>query len=45
MKRPVGKKTERKHVDAQVEEFERRDLGDDIKRSGATTCRAPSSAG
>jgi predicted DNA binding CopG/RHH family protein len=35
MKKPVGKKTERKRVDAQVEEFERRDLGDDIRRSGA----------
>ena len=35
MKKPVGRKTERKHVDAQVKEFERRDLGEDIRRSGA----------
>ena len=35
MKKRVGKKTERKRADAQVEEFDRRDLGDDIRRSGA----------
>jgi len=35
MKKLVGRKTERKHVDAQLKEFERRDLGEDIRRSGA----------
>ena len=35
MKKPLRKKTERKHVDAQVQEFERCDLGEDIARSGA----------
>lgn len=35
MKKPVARKTERARVDAQVEEFERRDLGEDIRRSGA----------
>lgn len=32
---PVTKKTERTRVDAQVKEFERRDLGEDIRRSGS----------
>ena len=35
MKKPVARKTERGRVDAQVKEFERRDLGEDIRRSGA----------
>ena len=35
MRKPVAKKTERKRVDAQVKEFERRDLGEDIRRSGS----------
>ena len=35
MKKLVGRRIERKHVDAQVKEFERRDLGEDIRRSGA----------
>jgi predicted DNA binding CopG/RHH family protein len=35
MKRPVTKRTERRRADAQVQEFERRDLGEDIARSGA----------
>ncbi len=35
MKKLVGRKTERKHVDVHVKEFERRDLGEDIRRSGA----------
>jgi len=35
MKKPVTKKTEPMRVDAQVKEFERRDLGEDIKRSGS----------
>ena len=35
MKKPVTKKTEHMRVDAQVKEFERRDLGEDIKRSGS----------
>jgi uncharacterized protein (DUF4415 family) len=35
MKKPVARKTERARVDAQVKEFERRDLGEDIRRSGA----------
>ena len=33
MKKPVTKKTERTRVDAQVKEFERRDLGEDVRRS------------
>lgn len=35
MKRRVVKRSDRKRADAQVKEFERRDLGDDIVRSGA----------
>ena len=35
MKKPVKKKAERTPVDAQVKEFERRDLGEDIGRSGS----------
>jgi predicted DNA binding CopG/RHH family protein len=35
MKKPVAKRTDRKRADAQVKEFERRDLGEDIARSGA----------
>lgn len=35
MKKPGAKKTERRQVDAQVKEFERRDLGEDIRCSGA----------
>jgi predicted DNA binding CopG/RHH family protein len=35
MKKPVTKKAERTRVDAQVKEFEQRDLGDDIRRSGS----------
>lgn len=35
MKKPIAKKTERKRVDAQVTDFERRDLGEEIKRSGS----------
>lgn len=35
MKKPVTKKTERTRVDAEVKEFERRDLGEDIRRSGS----------
>jgi predicted DNA binding CopG/RHH family protein len=35
MKKPVNKRTERTRVDAQVKEFERRDLGEDIRRSGS----------
>jgi predicted DNA binding CopG/RHH family protein len=35
MKKPVAKRTDRKRVDAQQREFERRDLGEDIARSGA----------
>jgi len=35
MKKPAGRKAERKHVDAQLKEFERRDLGEDIRRSRA----------
>ncbi len=35
MRKPVATKSERKHADAQVREFERRDLGDDIARSRA----------
>ena len=35
MKKPVTKKPERTRVDAQVKEFERRDLGEDIRRSGS----------
>jgi len=35
MKKRNGKRSERKRADAQVKEFERRDLGDDIARSGA----------
>ena len=35
MKKPVTKKTERTRVDAQVKEFERRDLGEHIRRSGS----------
>jgi predicted DNA binding CopG/RHH family protein len=34
MKKPVARKTDRTRVDAQVEEFQRRDLGEDIRRSG-----------
>jgi predicted DNA binding CopG/RHH family protein len=35
MKKPVTKRTKRGRADAQVREFERRDLGEDIARSGA----------
>jgi len=35
MKKPVTKKPERTRVDAQVKEFEQRDLGEDIRRSGS----------
>jgi predicted DNA binding CopG/RHH family protein len=35
MRKPASKRSERKHTDAQVREFERRDLGDDIARSRA----------
>ena len=35
MKKPVNKKSERTRLDAQVKEFERRDLGEDIRRSGS----------
>lgn len=35
MKRPRAKRTKRRRADAQVREFERRDLGDDIKASAA----------
>ncbi len=35
MKKLVAKKSERTQVDAQVREFERRDLGEDIARSRA----------
>ncbi|MFI5395796.1 MAG: hypothetical protein ACHQ9S_09715 [Candidatus Binatia bacterium] len=35
MKKRVAKRTDRTRADAQVKEFERRDLGDDIARSGA----------
>ena len=35
MKKPVTKKTERTRADPQVNEFERRDLGQDIRRSGS----------
>jgi predicted DNA binding CopG/RHH family protein len=35
MRRPAPKQGDRKRVDAQVKEFERRDLGEDIARSGA----------
>jgi predicted DNA binding CopG/RHH family protein len=35
MRKRVTKQTERRRIDAQVREFERRDLGDDIARSGA----------
>ena len=35
MKKPATKRTERKRVDAQVKEFERRDLGEDIRRAGS----------
>jgi predicted DNA binding CopG/RHH family protein len=35
MKKRVTKRTERRRADAQVREFERRDLGEDIARSGA----------
>ena len=35
MKKPVAKKTDRARVDAQMKEFERSDLGDDIRRSGS----------
>lgn len=35
MKKPVTKKTDRRRIDAQVKEFEGRDLGDDIRRSGS----------
>jgi predicted DNA binding CopG/RHH family protein len=36
MKTPVKKTTKRKHKDAQIEEFETRDLGTDILASGVT---------
>jgi predicted DNA binding CopG/RHH family protein len=35
MKKRVTKRTERRPADVQVREFERRDLGEDIARSGA----------
>ena len=35
MRKPVAKKIDRKRADAQVKEFERRDLGEDIARSGS----------
>ena len=35
MKKRVAKRSDRKRANAQVKEFERRDLGDDIVRSGA----------
>jgi predicted DNA binding CopG/RHH family protein len=35
MKKPVAKRSDRKRADAQVKEFERHDLGEDIARSGA----------
>ena len=35
MKKRVAKKAERPRMDAQAKEFERRDLGEDIRRSGA----------
>ena len=35
MKKPTEKMTEPKRVDAQVQEFEQRDLGDDIRGSGS----------
>jgi predicted DNA binding CopG/RHH family protein len=35
MKKRVVKRSDRKRADAQVKEFERRDLGDDIARSRA----------
>jgi predicted DNA binding CopG/RHH family protein len=35
MKKPVNKRTERTRVDAQLKEFERRDLGEDVRRSGS----------
>ena len=35
MKKPVKKKSERTRLDAQLKEFERRDLGEDIRRSGS----------
>ena len=34
MKKPVKKSSRRRRTDAQVEEFDRRDLGDDIRASG-----------
>ncbi len=35
MKKPVKKRSERTRLDAQLREFERRDLGEDIRRSGS----------
>ena len=35
MKKPVAKKADRKRADAQLKEFERRDLGEDIRQSGS----------
>jgi len=35
MKKPVNKKSERTRADAQLKEFERRDLGEDVRRSGS----------
>lgn len=35
MKKSVAKKTERARGDSQVKEFDRRDLGEDIRRSGS----------
>jgi uncharacterized protein (DUF4415 family) len=34
MKKPVKKISKRRRADAQVDEFDRRDLGDDIRASG-----------
>ena len=35
MKKPVAKRTDRNRADAQLKEFEGRDLGQDIARSGS----------
>ena len=35
MKKPVAKRTDRNRADAQLQEFEGRDLGQDIARSGS----------
>jgi predicted DNA binding CopG/RHH family protein len=35
MKKRGAKKADRPRVDAQVKEFERRDLGEDVRRSGS----------